>query len=161
MITFANYEFTAKCHKIKLGVLHQLLGFPLVSCCQYKGLVYLVVAFWEEMCWLESMKWVFNFTVYYIPHVQRHPFIWYSLHQKKDPSIYFLRNLKLCQKKSIDFLWPVWFGLLYCFLLIIPTLMHNNFPSAYMRYSSCKDVDVLSIMAIAMEFIDICERKVQ
>jgi hypothetical protein len=36
----------------------------------------------------------------------------------------------------------------------------HNFPSAYMRYSSCKDVDVLSIMAIAMEFIDICERKV-
>ncbi len=36
----------------------------------------------------------------------------------------------------------------------------HNFPSAYMRYSSCKDVDVLSIMAIAMEFFDICERKV-
>ncbi len=26
----------------------------------------------------------------------------------------------------------------------------HNFSSAYMRYSSCKDVDVFSIMAIAM-----------
>jgi hypothetical protein len=133
VITFCQLWVHSKCHKIKLGILHQLLGFPLVSCCQSKGfgLFGCSLLRGNDVLIRIHENEVFYLAAYYIPHVQRDPFIWYSLHQKKDPSIDFLRNLNLCQK-------IYWFLItIVIWAIVLLPLNHTyfdalNFSSAYM-----------------------------